>query len=154
MSCCKKPTGCPTKTAFGRVVVDIQGGALTDPIITVNLSDCVGSCGIKLVDFVKVFSTLVADECVALKIKLVYEDCFYARGLAPLLLVSTAAPDEHTYDAEVRAISDISNGQCAYFRVGIHPAGQNTCYPQCGTSTLSTGQVVFDVYALQGNECK
>jgi hypothetical protein len=156
MSCCKKVASCPTKRAHARVIVDIADGSTkTDPVLTVSLDDCVGSCGIKDVQFSKIFSTLVVDECVALKIKLVYDDCFFAKGLPPLVFTSTCAPNEHTYDAEVRNICDISNGQCAYFRVGIRGDAGQTCYPQCTSAAdLPAGQVAFNIEAVQGDECK
>ena len=156
MSCCKKVVPCPTKRAHGRVIVEFaEGSTKTDPVLTVALDDCVGSCGIKDVQFAKVFSSLVQDECLALKIKLIYEDCYFAKGLPPLVFTSTCAPNEHTYDAEVRNICDISNGQCAYFRVGLRVEGSASCYPQCGSAAdLPAGQVAFNIEAVQGAECK
>jgi len=67
--------------------------------------------------------------------------------------VTTAAPDEHTLDALVRPITDISNGQCAYFRVSFGIANEgNSCYPQCGGSF--PGRVAFNILAYQGGECQ
>ena len=156
MSCCKKSSAsCPTKVAYAQVVVDISG-TKTDPVLSVGLNtDCLGVCGIKDAVFAKIFAEIVDGECLAFKIKLLYEDCYFAKGLPPLVFTSTCAPDEHTYDAEVRNICDISNGQCAYFRVGLQ-SGSATCYPQCPPSSgdLPAGQVAFNVYAIQGNECK
>ena len=125
-------------------------GALDTGVASFN--DCVGACGVKDVQIVKEFSSKTSTECAAIKVKVVYEDCFFAVGLPPLVQVTTAAPDEHTFDALVRPITEISNGQCAYFRVSFGADSENTCYPQCGGG--ESGRVAFNILAYQGGECQ
>jgi hypothetical protein len=151
---CQTKAVCKTRQAFGQVVVEFNGA---DELPTASLNDCLGSCGIASVEVVKEFTTLVAGECAAYKVKVVYEPCFFAVGLPPLIQVSTAAPDEHDFDAEVRQISDISNGQCLYFRVALRtPLEAQTCYPACAgaSSVQPVGVVAFSILAYQGGECQ
>ena len=150
---CQTKAVCKTRQAFGQVVVEFNG---TDELPTASLNDCVGSCGLQQPEVVKEFTTLVDGECAAYKIKILYEHCFFAVGLPPLVQVSTAAPDEHNFNAEVRQISDISNGQCLYFRVALRTATESTCYPQCAGASVAqpVGVVAFSILAYQGGECQ
>jgi hypothetical protein len=145
---------CRTRKAHGQVIVEFNG---VDQLPTVSLNDCVGHCGIASVEVVKQFTALAVQECTAYKIKVVYDACYFAVGLPPLLRVATCAPNEHTFNAEVRNICDISNGQCAYFRVALREAGsEGACYPVCSEpeQVQPTGAVAFNIEASQGSECQ
>ena len=150
----KKCDDCKTRQAFAQVVVEFDGEAL---LPSVQLNDCLGACGIADAVAVKRYGSgnLAAGECDAYKIKVTYDPCYFAVGLPPLVQSSTCAPNEHTYDAKVRQICDISNGQCAYFRVGLKE-GPTTCYPVCAGSTAPqpAGVVAFNILAQQGTECQ
>ena len=143
---------CRTRQAHAQIVVEFDGA---DPLPTAYINDCLGSCGIASVQVVKEFATRTVGECAAYKVKVVYDACYFAVGLPPLLQVSTCAPSEHNFNAEVRNICDVSNGQCAYFRVGLKEAG-SACYPQCAGSQSAqpAGVVAFTITALQGTECQ
>jgi hypothetical protein len=144
---------CQTRQAHGQVIVEFDGGEV---LPTAQLSDCLGSCGIASVEVVKEFTTLAIGECAAYKIKVVYDACYFAHGLPPLLQVSTCAPNEHNFDARVRNICDISNGQCAYFRVALRGSNENGCYPECAGAAQPqpAGNVAFNILASQGSECQ
>jgi hypothetical protein len=158
MSCNKRPAFARPnlRTAFGQVLVNITANTVPSQAeITATLNEFAPLCGIADVQFIRTFDQLAAGECFAFKVKVIYEQCYFGRGYPPLLFVSTCGADEHTYNATVRDLCASSNGQVAYFRIGLSVAGTNdTCYPNCGTASLETGQVAFNIFAIQGNECK
>lgn len=141
---------CQSKQAFAQIVVEFDGQS-PEPIVKVN--EFASALGIADALLVKQFTNLLADECLAFKVKVIYSDCYFARGYPPLLQVSTCGPDEHTFDAEVKDLCSISNGQQAFFRVSLFESTTPSCYPVCA-ATPEAGQVVFNILATQGNECQ
>lgn len=152
---------CEGRVAFGQVVVELnqpKGPTGTPPTsmdVKVELNPYAPLCGIKSADFVKVIQQTVIGECLAFKLKVAFDDCYFACGYPPLVLTSTCAVDDHTYNAEVRNICSTSNGQHAFFRVSLfEQGGTTTCVPTCEAGVLSDfGEVRFNIYAIQGDDC-
>jgi len=166
--CCakKKERKCKAKEAYAQIKLVIEDPNLPlPPNVSGNpfaeVSEYAPHCGVKHAELAKIYrgvSTLLGVECVAYKIKVAFDDCYFACGFVPNVQVTTCAPDEHTYNALVRPLCSLNNNQHAFFRVDIFPNA--TCYPNCvfATSTpqnpTDQGVVAFNILATQGAECK
>ena len=166
---CRKEHKCKAQKAFAQIKLvfhdpNLPSTASTNPFAEV--SEYAPHCGVKHAELVKIYGArtgtavltaseqLFPGECAAFKIKVAYDDCYFACGFVPNLQVTACAPDEHHYNALVRPLCGISNNQHAFFRVDIYPNA--TCYPECAetVATMPQGVVAFNIVATQGNECK
>jgi hypothetical protein len=168
--CCKAAQkcepDCKSKKAYAQIkLVFADPNVPPSPTSSGNpyaeVSEYAPHCGVKHAELVKIYTAtqqLLPESCIAFKIKVAYDDCYFACGFVPNLQVSTCAPDEHHYNANVRQICSISNNQHAFFRVDLFPNA--ACYPACtvptATATVPTdeGVVAFNILAVQGSECK
>lgn len=154
---------CDGRKAFAQIVVDIpasnssNGPPVCDATecVSASLSDYVPLCGFKEPVVVKSIDKLLKDdcrECLAFKVKVAYDDCYYAKSYPPLLQVTTAAADAHNFCAHVKPLLCESNTQHAWFRVSI-PKQTEDCYPTCNDDgNHEAGQVTFNILAI-GQDC-
>ena len=163
--CCakKKERKCKAKEAYAQIKLVFAdpnlAPQLSSPSPYAEVSAYAPHCGVKHAELVKIYPTTVAHllgaECIAYKIKVAYDDCYFACGFVPNLQVTTCAPDEHTFNALVRPLCSLNNNQHAFFRVDVFPNA--TCYPACDALTppapTTEGIVEFNILATQGAEC-
>jgi len=160
--CHRRKDECDHKEAFAQIKLVFSDPNLPlPPNVSGNpyaeVSEYAPHCGVKHAELAKIYrgdGHLFPAECIAFKVKVAYDDCYFACGFVPNLQVTTCAPDEHHYNALVRPLCAISNNQHAFFRVDIFENAE--CYPTCIRDTIPTaeGVVAFNILATQGDECK
>ena len=145
---------CVCKQAYGTIAVIFDG---VSNLPYAELVQGISHQNVASVVVERSVNALTDGEKAAFEVQVQFPSiCFFTPGLPPTLQVSTAAADENTYDAVVRPISSISNGQIVYFRVALRPDAPGTCYPSSREedNIQEAGSIIFSFIATQGCECQ